>query len=62
MDAQDILTGFVTATLLAGLALIVALPLASALLSAGTSGIKNRLGAAQGRFEAYFLDWRRSFF
>ena len=62
MDAQDILTGFVTATLLAGLALIVALPLASALLSAGTSGIKNRLAAAQGKLETHFLDWRRSFF
>jgi hypothetical protein len=59
MDAQDILTGLVTAALSASLILIVVFPLLSALLS---SGIRNRLGAAQNRVDRYFLDWRRSFF
>jgi len=62
MDAQNILTDFATATLLVGLALIVVLPLLSALFSSGAGGIRSRIAATQGKLEGYFLDWRRSFF
>ena len=62
MDAQSILIEFVTATLGLGLALLIVLPLASALFPSVANALKKRLGATQGRLDLYFLDWRRTFF